>query len=108
MPNALETLYDDNPPQGKALVKLLRELQALKITVVDGAAADTNIPVAGLGATDLVKAILYFPIATGTVTSVADLTAELQAQTAGNIQIATTVTSGGKLIVIWYDKTTGG
>ena len=104
MPNALETINAGSPPEGFELTQVLKELQGLSISVVNGAAADTNIAVTGLGADDLVKSILYFPISGGNVTSVSDLTAELQAQTAGNIQISTTVTTDGTLVIVWFNK----
>lgn len=94
------------------LVAAVKELQRLKVSVVAGAAADTNIAIAGIATVDTILAVLRFDIAadTGTdatgnkVADLTDLTAEAAITSAGNIQLADTATTGDKLLVLWFDK----
>jgi hypothetical protein len=108
----MEEIQSGSPPEGRELSQALVELQNLRFSVVNGAAADTNITLTGFTwGTDTVAAVLYYPVSGGNVTSVSDLTAELQAPTGSPapdaaFQIATTVTTGGKLVVVWFDKQT--
>lgn len=75
---------------------ILQELRGLTTVVVDGAAANTNIAVAGLGATDHVQSVLQF--ASGVPSKLTP-----SAQTAGNLQFAS-ATTGNKLVVTFYKK----
>jgi hypothetical protein len=106
MAENLHTVQSDSPPEGRDLSQLLVELQGLKFTVVNGTTAATDIAVSGLTYTeDTIRAVLYFPISTGTVTSVSNLTSEVGAgSVAGAFRLSTTNTTGGKLVVIWFDK----
>jgi hypothetical protein len=70
----------------------------LKTVVVDGAAADTNIPIAGIAVADEIQSVIHYD--TGVP---ADITAEVSITSAGNIQVDTTVTTGNKLVVTYYD-----
>ena len=101
---ARRAIYPGSPPEGKALTDVLLELQGVKVSVVAGAAADTNIAVTGLTAEDDIVAVLYFPISGGNVTDVQNLTSEVKARGAGVFQLETTATTGGKLVVLWLDK----
>ena len=78
------------------LPKALKELQGLTTLVVDGAAANTNIAVAGLGATDHVQSVVQYASGVPSVLTPS-------AQTAGNLQFAS-VTTGNKLVVTFYKK----
>lgn len=112
---ALHPIVPGTDQAGKAATRILQELQGLKFSVVAGAAADTDIAVTGIvytaaaisaGTADTIVAILRLDRdATAANIDLTDLTAEAQAgSAAGNIQIATTTTTGDKLLVIWYDK----
>jgi len=105
-------IYPGSPPEGKALTDVLLALQGVKFSVVNGAAADTNIAVTGLAVADDIHAVLYFPIAdvgdANAVTDVVNVTSEVKARGAGVggngvFQLETTVTTGGRLLVIWAD-----
>lgn len=71
----------------------------LKTSVVAGAAADTNIAIAGIATADQIQSVIQI---TAGVPS--DLTSEAAITSAGNIQIDTTVTTGNTLIVNWWDR----
>ena len=59
-----------------------------------------NITVTGIATTDVLEAVLYYPISTGTVTSVSDLTSEFSITAANTINnTGGTATTGGKLEV---------
>jgi redox-sensitive bicupin YhaK (pirin superfamily) len=85
----------------------VKELQSLTVKVVAGAAANTNIPVAGLDLDDVIVSVLHFDIATGTVVDVLDKSSEAVVLTTGNLQLTTTVTTGDKLVVIFFASTAG-
>jgi hypothetical protein len=72
----------------------------LKYNVLAGAAANTNIAVAGIVPTD--KIIFCIQIV-ATSANVVDLTSEVVILSNGNIQLTTTVSTGNKLILCWYD-----
>ena len=84
-----------------------KELQSLTVKVAAGAAAATNIAIAGLDTNDVIVSVLHFNIATATVTDVVDLSAEASVPTTGNLQLSTTVTTGDKLVVIFFAQTAG-
>lgn len=102
---ALEDIQQGSPPQGRDLSQALKELQGLTVSLLAGAAADTDIAVTGFSwDNDTVKSIIHFP-ASGDADSLTDVTAELQEGTVdGAIQLSTTATTGGKLLVIWFNK----
>jgi len=113
---ATRTVQDGTEPAGKFHTDVLKELQSLKSAVVAGAAADTDIAVTGLnytaaqitaGTADHIVAIVRLnKDATAANIDMDDLSSEAQAgSVAGNIQIATTVTTGDKLLILWMDKT---
>lgn len=76
----------------------IRELQAKTVTVVDGAAVDTNIAIAGITTKDTLGSVLRF--VTDTPTS--NLVGEASITSDGNIQLSATNTTGNKLVVEWY------
>lgn len=72
---------------------------AEKTAVVNGGSAG-NITVTGIATTDVLLAVLYYPISTGTVTSVSDLTSEFTISAANTINnTGGTATTSGKLEV---------
>ena len=82
---------------GKAISA--ESLFGTKTAVVNGGSAG-NITVTGIATTDVLEAVLYFPISTGTVTSVSDLASEFSITAANTINnTGGTATTGGKLEV---------
>lgn len=90
-------------PIGTEIAAAIRELQGLRFTLVAGAAAATNIAVAGIAVADTLVSVLRFDVDT-TLRDITDVTSEAAIRSAGNIQLTTTVTTGDKLLVIWIDK----
>ena len=76
----------------------IAELQSKKISVVAGAAADTDIAVTGIEVGDALGSVIEF--ASGVPT---DRTATTSVTSAGNIQCSE-ITTGDVLLVEWYDK----
>ena len=84
--------------------QILRELQGLRVQAVVGATAATNIAIADITTEDTLVSVLgldrnataanidFYSITDASITS------------DGNIQMATTVTSGDALLVFWFDK----
>lgn len=72
----------------------LRQLQGLTTVVVSGAAADTNIPVAGLGADDHIQSAIMY--ASGVPSKLTP-----SAQSAGNVQFAS-ATTGNQIVINFY------
>jgi hypothetical protein len=113
---ALHEIERGSPPAGDTLTDALIELQGLRISVVNGADDDVNIPVTGIGADDTLVSVLEVapvpvtydagpPVAVGGGgVTLADRTAEAEITSAGNIQLATHDTTGHQLIVVWFDK----
>lgn len=99
----LETI-NDATPEGAALVRLLKELQADKTTVVAGAGAATNIAVAGLGVEDTIVSVVEYQFTSGAVSGIVDRTAHATIQAAGQMRVSD-ATTGSTLIVKWEDKT---
>lgn len=89
-----------------SLYDLIKELQGLKITVVAGAAADTNIAISGIKTEDTLLAVLEIqpPTAASGDTIKGDRTSEASITSDGNIQLTTTDTTGNQLLVVWWDK----
>lgn len=78
----------------------------LKMNVLAGAAADTDIAVTNIATTDKIVSCLRLnrdATTVGTI-DIDDLTAEVVILSAGNIQITTTTTTGDTLILTWWDK----
>lgn len=75
---------------------VLQELRGLTTLVVAGAAANTNIAVTGLGATDHVQSVVQYASGVPSVLTPS-------AQTAGNLQFAS-ATTGNQLVVTFYKK----
>jgi hypothetical protein len=73
----------------------------LKMTVVNGAAANTNIAVAGIKPEDKVWKVLEF-VTAAAIATLADRTSVLTVISDGNIQFSV-VTTGNALVVIWLD-----
>lgn len=104
------TVPQHTTPQGRSLNRLLRQLSAPRFAVVNGAAADTNITLPGYSreAGDVIAFAGYLPIAdvgdANAITDLDDVTDELKAgSTDSTFQLETTVTTGGRLLVVWYD-----
>lgn len=76
------------------LAAALKQLQGLTTEVVNGAAANTNIPVPGLGADDHIQSVIMY--AGGVPSKLVP-----SAQSAGNLQFAS-VTTGNKLVINFY------
>ena len=87
-----------------AIAKVLAELQNINFFVADGAAAEADITVTGIGLTDTVLAVMNLPVDG----NVDDLTvmdvAEVSITAADTIQLSTTATTGDKLLVIYLAK----
>ena len=85
--------------------------QVLKFTVVNGAAANTDIAIAGIAAADKIVGVakLDFTLSEGTPNTrtweASDLTSEASVTSAGNIQLSTTNTTSEVLLVLWLDIT---
>lgn len=81
------------------------EARAVKQTVVDGAAADTNIAIAGIKKDkDEIISVIRLDLESGEkLKAVTDLTAEAAITSDGNIQLADTATTGDRLLVTYVD-----
>lgn len=77
-----------------------------KVSVVNGAAANTNIAISGISLHDrLIEVVEYQPPTAGSgSTIVGDRTAEASITSAGNIQLSTTDTTGNQLLVRWRKR----
>ena len=84
--------------------RILRELQGLRIQAVVGAAAATNIAIADITTEDTLISVLAFNRnATAANINFSSVT-DASITSNGNIQTATTITSGDALLVFWFDK----
>ncbi len=85
--------------------------QVLKFTVVNGAAANTDIAISGIATADKIVGVakLDFTLSEGTPNTrtwgASDLTGEASVTSAGNIQLNTTNTTNEVLLVLWLDIT---
>lgn len=88
----------------QAETKALRQRKLVSV-VVAGAAKETNIAVAGVNkANDTIVSVVRFDLeAGGKLEGVTDLTSDASITSDGNIQLKTTVTTGDKLLVLYYD-----
>lgn len=79
------------------LIAAITELQGLRVDVVAGAGANTNIPITGILTTDTLLAVLMFAAGVPTKRSDASITSN------GNIQVVG-ATTGNVLVVFWFNK----
>lgn len=80
------------------LYPIVKEIQGWSLSVVTGAAANTNIPVTGILLEDTIIKVVLVDFVGATVTEVA-------ATITSNGNIQTTATSAAKaLLVYWYNK----
>jgi hypothetical protein len=105
--NTVPSTRAGSRPSQEGVAAAVSELQRLKITVVAGAGANTNIAVAGIATTDTLLAVHRHidPAATSTA-AVVDHTAQASITSAGNVQVsvATNTNAGDRLVIYWYDK----
>lgn len=94
----LENEFAKDTVKGKALL----ELQRLKTVVVDGDTAATDIPIADLKTTDTIQSVVSQDGTSGVLEG--ELSAEASIPTTGNLQLATTDTTGKKLLVTYWSK----
>lgn len=73
---------------------------ALTQALVAGAAANTNIPIAGISTRDQLISVIEVPASAAAV----DRTAATSITSAGNIQV-TAATTGNQLLVLYWDIT---
>lgn len=80
----------------------IRELQGLKLQVVAGDSAATNIPLMGatVAKTTIVGVIEHDPV----TPVIVDRTSEASITSDGNLQLDTTDTTGSQLAVLTYNK----
>jgi hypothetical protein len=89
------------------LAGAVAELQRMRVTVVAGAGANTNIAVAGIVMADTLLSVLrHIDSGAATTASVVDHTAQAAITSDGNIQVtvATNINAGDRLVVTWFDK----
>lgn len=84
----------DSSRKGKAIT----QLQQAKTVPVAGAAANTNIAVAGIGLKDEITSVMEVDFAGSAIN---DRTSEASVTSAGNIQLSTTDTTGKTLLVAY-------
>lgn len=109
---ALEVIEHQAPPAGRALARVLEELQGLKCNVLAGAAAETNIALAGIGIDDtILAALLYRDPASAATAAVVKLTPSANGAgggipIAGNVRFveATNASANDRIVVWWFDK----
>jgi hypothetical protein len=77
---------------------MIKELQGLTTKVLTGAAANTNIAVAGIATEDTIQSAILF---TAGVPS--DITANAAITSAGNVQF-TSDTSGKQVVLTYFNK----
>lgn len=82
---------------------MIRELQAQKSGVADGALPATNITLTGVKANDTLVSVIHFEAGAPT----ADMVAEASITADDTIQLSTTDTTGDKLVVTWLAKPAG-
>jgi hypothetical protein len=83
----------------------IKELQGIKLVLVAGAAANTNIPITGIKAADVIVSVIQEP---GTVAAAPiDRTSVTSVTSAGNIQCTQiTNTNGAMLRIMYFSKPT--
>lgn len=85
--------------QAGSAAAMIKELQGLTQTLVNGAAANTNIAVSGITTEDTIVSVIEY--IAGVPTN--DRTAATSITSNGNIQ-CTAATTSNKLIVLWFNK----
>lgn len=75
----------------------------LKLSIVDGAAAATNIAITGIATEDLLVAVIE-STTKASIASRADRLSDASITSAGNIQLATTNSTSNQLEVWWVDR----
>lgn len=98
-----ETNLDILAGKTGSLYNVIKELQGLSVTVVNGANANTNMAVSGIVTTDTLLAVLEFTISGGNLTGINDRTSTSSITSAGNIQ-CTQSTATSRVVVLWYNK----
>lgn len=78
---------------------VIQELQGLKISLVVGAAADTNISISAIRTIDTLVAVIEFSASFNPVNQ----SAATSITSNGNIQ-CTNNSTGNRLLVFWFDK----
>jgi len=102
--NAVDKLEGQTQDAKNSIANVIKELQGLKVSLVDGATADTNIAVSGITTEDtLVSVIGFDPDNATAADQVKDFTGNTSITSNGNIQTSVD-TSGYDLLVIWFDK----
>lgn len=91
------------PNMTRGDLPLLRALAGLKITLHAGAAANTNIAIAGITTADSILSVLQAVGDVNEPTKFADRTSETWISGAGTIKLTTTSTAAGQIMVYWYD-----
>lgn len=102
---ALEVIEHQSPPNGRALARVLEELQGLKVAVLAGAGAATPIALAGIGLDDTILAgLLFKDPGSAAAPAVVKLTPSIPS--AGNVQFveATNASANDRVVVLWFDK----
>lgn len=94
-------LYKDKKDLATNKGRKIYELQSLTTTLVAGTTATTNIAVTGIATEDTLQSVL---MQDGTTKAVTNVSSEASITSAGNIQLATTDSTGNTLIVNWYNK----
>lgn len=83
---------------------VIQTLAGLKVSVVAGAAANTNITVTGITTADSILSVLQVEPDNGTAaTMLTNRTTETWISGAGTIKLTTTATTGKQLLIFWYD-----
>ena len=79
-----------------------RSSMNLRIDLIDGTTATTNIAVTGIATDD--EIIFCGHISTkAAIATLADITSEVSVTSAGNIQLSSTDTSSDQLMLMWID-----
>lgn len=98
----------DSPPAGQYLGEVLRELQGIKTAVVAGAAANTDIAVAGIATEDTIIAVTEHaaPEEAAGIAAAFDRTAQTTIPSNGNIRVsvATNTNAQRRLHVLYFDR----
>lgn len=90
---------------GATIEEVLGELQRLKVAITAGAAADADITVTGIRATDTIRSVIAIDGDNATpADSVIDVTSEVSITANDTIRLSTTSTAAYRLMVTWYDK----
>ena len=75
----------------------------LRISLLDGAAAATDIAVTGIATSDTIVFCGHLTTKAA-IESLADITSEVSITSAGNIQLSSTATTNDQLWLYWMDN----